>query len=676
MIIKKLQLENVRSYKDEVIEFPLGKTLFEGDIGSGKSTILMAIEFALFGLGDQKPGGLLKAGEQEAKVGLALDIGGREYSVLRGLEKKGRSIQQTDGVLKTPEGVMNLSPGELKEKVLEILSFNEPSDPKAQSVIYRYAVFTPQEEMKEILILKSELRVQTLRKAFGLEDYKTAIENAQNVSGEIGDKVERLEGAALDIELLKKKVQDLSKETDDKRKELSELNRKKAAAKELLDRLEADETKLRSEESRLTEATGKVSVLAESLEQENRDIGEDRQEVEELTKKVAGLAPRMVELKKVESQTAKSQDEIQEDIDKHDELEKKALKLENQLEQKLEDYRSVEESGICPTCDTKVNPKLFQKRMTTKVEQKKEASERVEQIRKHVRELKELLRRKRTYDEAQKELESLRERTADDTGKKEKLQKRINAAEDEADGMQKKLDAAKGDLKLLKVVQDQLEILGRRKKEVNSSFVGFSTDASKAEQAIKDKQNEAEGYSNQVKRKENYKRNAEVLSEHQIWIDDYFIPAMGAIEKQVFANINQDFDAQFQKWFAMLVEDPGKDAYVDENFTPIVEQDGYEQDVRYLSGGERTSVALAYRLALNSIVQKVSVGMRSNLLILDEPTDGFSKEQLGKVREILDELQCPQVIIVSHERELEGFADQIFRVEKLNGISKVTGVAR
>ncbi len=80
----------------------------------------------------------------------------------------------------------------------------------------------------------------------------------------------------------------------------------------------------------------------------------------------------------------------------------------------------------------------------------------------------------------------------------------------------------------------------------------------------------------------------------------------------------------------------------------------------YLSSGEKTSVALAYRLALNKIVQKVSTGMSSNLLILDEPTDGFSKEQLGNVREILDELECPQIIIVSHEKELESFADQIF----------------
>ena len=64
--------------------------------------------------------------------------------------------------------------------------------------------------------------------------------------------------------------------------------------------------------------------------------------------------------------------------------------------------------------------------------------------------------------------------------------------------------------------------------------------------------------------------------------------------------------------------------------------------------------------------------MQSNLLILDEPTDGFSKEQLGRVREILDELQSPQIIIVSHERELESFADQIFRVTKVDGESKIS----
>jgi exonuclease SbcC len=139
-------------------------------------------------------------------------------------------------------------------------------------------------------------------------------------------------------------------------------------------------------------------------------------------------------------------------------------------------------------------------------------------------------------------------------------------------------------------------------------------------------------------------------------------------------NINQEFNQHFQKWWGMLGEDPSKESRIDEDITPLVEQNGYGQDYNYLSGGEKTSLALAYRLSLNTIVQKVSAGIKSNLLILDEPTDGFSKEQLFKIREILDELKCPQVVMVSHERELESFADQVMKVEKKDGISQIKAI--
>ena len=75
---------------------------------------------------------------------------------------------------------------------------------------------------------------------------------------------------------------------------------------------------------------------------------------------------------------------------------------------------------------------------------------------------------------------------------------------------------------------------------------------------------------------------------------------------------------------------------------------------------------------MNILVRKTAASMDSNLLILDEPTDGFSREQLMKVRDIFTELQCPQVIIVSHERDLESFADQVFTVAKNEGISTVS----
>ena len=31
---------------------------------------------------------------------------------------------------------------------------------------------------------------------------------------------------------------------------------------------------------------------------------------------------------------------------------------------------------------------------------------------------------------------------------------------------------------------------------------------------------------------------------------------------------------------------------------------------------------------------------------------------------MIDEVECPQVIIVSHDKELESFADQICRIDK------------
>jgi len=101
-----------------------------------------------------------------------------------------------------------------------------------------------------------------------------------------------------------------------------------------------------------------------------------------------------------------------------------------------------------------------------------------------------------------------------------------------------------------------------------------------------------------------------------------------------------------------------------------VTQDSYEQELNNLSGGERTSLALAYRLALNRVVQRSS-SIGADLLILDEPTDGFSKDQIGKLGDLLRELQLRQAVIVSHERELEGAVDHIFRIQKEGGKSRV-----
>ena len=72
------------------------------------------------------------------------------------------------------------------------------------------------------------------------------------------------------------------------------------------------------------------------------------------------------------------------------------------------------------------------------------------------------------------------------------------------------------------------------------------------------------------------------------------------------------------------------------------------------------------------MIRQETESLKSNLLILDEPTDGFSKTQLSKVRTVLRQLQSQQIILVSHEKELEAYVENIFYVSKDAGSSHIT----
>src|SRR3989344_5223549 len=88
MKLNKIYLENIRSYEEQEIEFPEGSTLLSGDIGSGKTSILLAIEFALFGLQPgQRGNSLLKNGENSGGVILNFELDGKKIQIERTLKK-------------------------------------------------------------------------------------------------------------------------------------------------------------------------------------------------------------------------------------------------------------------------------------------------------------------------------------------------------------------------------------------------------------------------------------------------------------------------------------------------------------------------------------------------------------------------------------------------------------
>ena len=165
-------------------------------------------------------------------------------------------------------------------------------------------------------------------------------------------------------------------------------------------------------------------------------------------------------------------------------------------------------------------------------------------------------------------------------------------------------------------------------------------------------------------------RRGQYLGEVQRWLAAHLVPAIAEIEEEVFERIRFRFEGLFADWFARLVEADDLEARVDETFSPMLRSGEYDLDLDLdsLSGGERTSLALAYRLALNTMVREEAGMGRESLLVLDEPTDGFSSGQLNRLRDILGETGCDQTVIVSHEQELEGVADRVYGVSKERGV--------
>ena len=110
----------------------------------------------------------------------------------------------------------------------------------------------------------------------------------------------------------------------------------------------------------------------------------------------------------------------------------------------------------------------------------------------------------------------------------------------------------------------------------------------------------------------------------------------------------------------------------------LVTPDGHEKSFRMLSGGEKTAIALAFRIAF---ARMLAGRGRINTMILDEPTLFLDEH---RKRELINILRygwrsgsgiLPQLILVTHDREVEEAADLIIEVEKVNGVSTVKRVA-
>ena len=152
--------------------------MLSGDIGAGKSTILLALEFALFGFLSGVSGAtLLRHGSSEGSVQLKFMLQGEEYEIKRTIKKTSTSYAQSAGYLGQGEIRKEGTATELTAWIVDLLGYPKDLATKNKSLLFRFTVYTPQEAMKHILFESPEKRLDILRKVFGIDKYKHIKEN-------------------------------------------------------------------------------------------------------------------------------------------------------------------------------------------------------------------------------------------------------------------------------------------------------------------------------------------------------------------------------------------------------------------------------------------------------------------------------------------------------------------
>src|SRR5215475_5543338 len=91
-MIKAIEMVNFISHNTTALAFDKGITVFVGHNGSGKSSVIDAITFALFGEHTRKSNrNLVRIGSESSSVDLRFTVGSREYGVHRQLGNSGKS---------------------------------------------------------------------------------------------------------------------------------------------------------------------------------------------------------------------------------------------------------------------------------------------------------------------------------------------------------------------------------------------------------------------------------------------------------------------------------------------------------------------------------------------------------------------------------------------------------
>jgi len=682
-MIRNVELVDFLSHSDTKLEFDSGATVFVGDNGAGKSSIIDAITFSLFGEHTRKNNkGLIRRGANQGFAKIEFSANGKNYQAIRKIDSKGTLTAQfaedVDGKL------IPIAEGERKQ-------FGESMTKHVEEAFamdfekLQIASIVQQGELNSIIKAKPKEFKELLNAIIGIDKLDTALASMRTVQREFRSSIQEKFGYDdTQVVLLENKITEYENESKNAQPKLEQLDVEKKEQELLISKLEKQIQNDSTKESQLKDLESRKKEWQEYAKDVIKSIQNEVAEKEEIVNECKPCFAISKNRNEVETKINESQEKLSAVESELNDLEKKQVRLEEheELAEKL-----VLKDGKCPVCDSLVDhlKPLFQK---------KHIEEEIEVIQKKVLELKH-------------EKDEFEQNTVKLSHELEKAKKAETILSTHKIKNESQLDEIITEIKMkvkqmqkipLTVNSDQLvetATLDSHAKTIYENILSLETSTKGFDQQkfleniqsressrhrlsqINENYGEISGKNKQVKME--LDKLGSVLKELK-HVKGY-VTELELIQKNVYER-EGPVSKSLRSWALEIISQKASE-YLENLNTKIqrislsektrdVNISCYSRntvlEIESLSGGEQVSVALALRLGMSHLLGASNL----NFMILDEPTAHLDSERRKSLVNVLSQLinlkennSSMQFIIITHDAEIfdDSSVENIYKFE-------------
>jgi DNA repair protein SbcC/Rad50 len=276
MLITRIELENIKSYRNVNVDFRRGTTAIHGPNGAGKTTLVEAIGFALFDHLSYNQSQFVREGEKYGRVVVQL-IGSddRPYEVER------RCGAGAKWVVFDCEADMRVEQRtDVLDKLHELFGIDRE---RPLDVLFRDALGVPQGTFTSIFLETASKRKQTFDALLQIEDYKTAADYLLDASKVYQEQIQtqkseiqRLEIETRDLEEWRAELKRSRLEDQQKKEQNVQSTQRLAVCKERAELLKRQRDHLNQCHSQLYQNRTIHTTSQELLSNSQKQVNEAR----------------------------------------------------------------------------------------------------------------------------------------------------------------------------------------------------------------------------------------------------------------------------------------------------------------------------------------------------------------------------------------------------------------